>query len=234
LNFLLLLNYKLSNAYILNVKVYRVKQKKKKTRILKIVLPFFSIVLLIFIYMHFIASPIIIKSTYAQIDSYATTEVSDAIKDTIQKFNYKYEDLVTINYNSKGNVSSIIANSININLLAREVSSVSQIYIDRIIDKGVDVPIGTFSCLNFLAGKGSKINFKLVPIGSILTTFDSSFESVGINQTLHSVSIVINTTMTVVLPLTSKVIDFETEILVCENLIVGEVPNFYFSKDIIN
>ena len=209
------------------MKVYKARKRRKRTRIFKILLPVFSLFLIVFAYLYFVASPIIIKSTYAQIDSYATTEISDAIKYTIENSNYDYEDLVTINYNNNGDVSSIIANTININILARDVSTVSQIYIDRIIDKGVDIPIGTFTCINFLAGRGSKINFKLVPIGSILTTFDSKFRSVGINQTIHTLSIIVNTTMTVVLPLTSKVIEFAAEIIVCENLIVGEVPNLY-------
>lgn len=214
------------------MKVYKTKQKRKRTRILKVILPLFSIVFLIIAYLHYVASPIIINATYAKVDSYATTEISKAIKDTIETSNYTYGDFVTINYNNNGDVSSIITNSINLNLLARKVDLLSQSYVDKIADMGVDIPIGTFTCLSFLSGRGSKINFKLVPIGSILTSFRSDFKSAGINQTIHTLSIVINTTISVVLPLSSKVIEFATEAVVCENLIVGNVPNVYLSGEL--
>ncbi len=188
---------------------------------------------IVFCYLHFIASPIIIKSTYAQIESFATTQISDAIKKTIEDSDLKYSDFVTIKYNSSQEVVAILANSLNINFFAREVASVSQVYLDEIIDKGVDIPIGTFTGLNFLSGRGAKVNFKLVPIGSILSTFKSDFKSVGINQTLHTLSIVIEATVTIIMPLASDKIEFDTEIIVCENLIVGKVPSVYLSNDLI-
>ena len=215
------------------MKVYKSSRKKKKTRLLYFVLPFFVLLLVVFGYLHFVANPIIIKSTYAQVDSYATTQISDAIKHTMCLKNYEYDDFISIRYNQQGNVSSIIANPITLNAFARDVSSISQVYLDKIIDQGIDIPIGTFTGLNFLAGRGSRVNFKLVPIGSILTNFKSDFKSVGINQTIHSLSIVINTTMTIVMPLSSERIDFATEFLVCENLIVGEVPKVFLSGDLI-
>lgn len=215
------------------MKIYTVKRKNKKVKILFFILPFFCFVLVIFSYLHFVASPIIIKSTYAQVDSYATTQISDAIKYTLDSSGLGYNDFVNVNYNKEGNVSSIIANPINLNTFARDVSSISQIYLDKIIDQGIDIPIGTFTGLNFLAGRGTKINFKLVPIGSILTDFRSDFKSVGINQTVHTLKIIINTTMTVIMPLSSERIDFKTEFLVCENLIVGQVPNVYLSGNLI-
>ena len=181
--------------------------------------------------MQFVASPIILKSTYAQIESFATTQISDAIEETIESSGFEYSDFVTIKYNSDNDISAILANSLNINLFSRKIAAVSQVYLDEIIGQGVDIPIGTFTGLNFLAGRGAKINFKLVPIGSILTTLRSNFQQMGINQTLHTISIIVQTTVSVIMPLSSELIAFDTEVLVCENLIVGEVPSVYLSQD---
>ena len=213
------------------MKVYKTTKKSRKTKFLFFVIPVFCVLLIIFCYMQFVASPIILKSTYAQVDSFATTQISDAIKECIEESGLEYGDFVTIKYNSNQDITAILANSLNINLFAREVASVSQVYFDEIIDKGVDIPIGTFTGLNFLAGRGAKVNFKLVPIGSILSSFKSNFTSVGINQTLHTLSIIVETTVSVIMPLTSDKITFNTEILVCENLIVGKVPSVYLSND---
>lgn len=213
------------------MKVYKTTKKSRKTKFLFFVIPVFCVLLIIFCYMQFVASPIILKSTYAQVDSFATTQISDAIKECIEESGLEYGDFVTIKYNSNQDITAILANSLNINLFAREVASVSQVYFDEIIDKGVDIPIGTFTGLNFLAGRGAKVNFKLVPIGSILSSFKSNFTSVGINQTLHTLSIIVETTVSVIMPLTSDKITFNTEIIVCENLIVGKVPSVYLSND---
>lgn len=213
------------------MKVYKTTKKSRKTKFLFFVIPVFCVLLIIFCYMQFVASPIILKSTYAQVESFATTQISDAIKECIEESGLEYDDFVTIKYNSNQDITAILANSLNINLFAREVASVSQVYFDEIIDKGVDIPIGTFTGLNFLAGRGAKVNFKLVPIGSILSNFKSNFTSVGINQTLHTLSIIVETTVSVIMPLTSDKITFNTEILVCENLIVGKVPSVYLSND---
>lgn len=217
------------------MKVYKVKKKKSKAKKwILLALSFMFTIGGIFGYLHFVANPIIIKSTYAQIETQATSYVSDAIEDSLIETGYSYSDFVTINKNAEGNVTSVIANTLTLNILAREVARSTQIYIDRIIDQGVSIPIGTFTGLNFLAGRGSKLNFKLVPIGSIHVGFKSDFLSAGINQTLHKISIVVTTDMTVIMPLSSEKISFQTDLVFSENLIVGEVPGVYFSGDFIN
>ena len=216
------------------MRVYKTTKKSRRTKwLLCFVLPVFCLLVVVFCYLQFVATPIILKSTYAQVDSLATTHISDAIKHTIEKSKYEYSDFVTIKYNSNQEIAAILANSVNINLFAREVVSISQVYLDKMLEQGVDIPIGTFTGLNFLAGRGAKINFRLVPIGSILSSFKSNFRSVGINQTLHSLSVVVETTVTVIMPLTSEKIAFNTEVFICENLIVGKVPSVYLSNDLI-
>jgi len=192
-------------------------------------LPVFCVILLVFCYMRYVASPIILKTTYAQIDTLATSYVSEAIEDSLLIGGYNYDDFIDIKYNNQGNISAILPNTININLFSRKIAEISQQYIDKVIDDGVDIAIGTFTGLNFLTGKGSKVNFKLVPVGSVLVSFTSNFSSAGINQTIHRLSIIVETTLTVVMPLESQIIKFKTECIVCENLIVGEVPNVYLN-----
>lgn len=216
------------------MRVYKTGCKRKKAKrfwLLFAVLSWFSSV---FAFFNFVVNPIIVKTTYAQVDSLATTEISDAIYDTIKQSGFSYEDLVSINCNSDGNISSIVSNTVNLNILARDVSTLSQIYLDTLIDKGVDIPLGSLTGVTFLAGRGSKINFKLVPIGSIITSFKSSFVSAGINQTMHNVSIVVNVDISIILPFKSEHISFTTDVVVCENVIVGEVPSFYLNGNLFN
>ena len=79
-------------------------------------------------------------------------------------------------------------NSVTINSFARDVSSVSQVYLDKIIDQGIDIPLGTFTGMPIFVGRGPSVNIKLLPIGSITCRFNSEFVNAGINQTNHKIS----------------------------------------------
>ena len=214
------------------MRVYKTGKKKKKAKVI-VALSFLCSVISLFSYVYFVIDPIIIDSTYAQIETQATSYVSDAIKETMLATNFKYDDFMIIKYNNEGNVASMAANTYNINYFAREVAIYAQNFVDRVVDQGVQIPIGTFTGLSFLAGRGVKLNFKLVPIGSIHVGFDSKFASAGVNQTLHTLSIIVTTNMTIIMPLSNQMIEFKTEYRVCENLIVGEVPNVFLSGDLL-
>lgn len=215
------------------MKIYKRTKTKKKNKIVAFVLLFFILFVLFTVYILCFVDPIVTKSVYAEIDAIATTKVSDAIYDSLKKSGFKYDDLMSINYSSEGKVTSIITNSVNLNILARDVSTYAQNYVNEIARDGVDIAIGSFSGFSFLAGRGVKINFKLVPIGSLITSFKSKFTSAGINQTLHSLSIVVDVNIAVVLPFRSENIKFSTDLLVCENLIVGDIPEVYLDGNLI-
>lgn len=188
------------------------------------------LMLVIFLYFHFIVGPLVVAVSKAQVDSVATTAISDAIYKVTKEKEYDYEDFIKVSYSSENKISSISTNSINLNNFARELSTESQILLDKVGEGGIDVPLGTFSGINALSAFGPKVNLKLMPIGSVITSFESSFTSSGINQTKHSLYIVANITISVIMPLVTEKIDFITQVLICENIIVGDVPEFYFSS----
>ena len=186
--------------------------------------------LTVFLYFNFIVGPLVVEVSRAQVDSVATTAVSDAIYDVIQEEGYTYQDFIEVQYTTENTVSSITANAIELNNFARELSTLIQIYLDNVGEHDISVPLGTFTGITALSGVGPKISINIVPIGSVITSFSSSFESAGINQTKHSLYIDANISISVILPLTTKRVDFVTQVLICENIIVGKVPEFYFSS----
>ena len=187
-----------------------------------------------FLHFTFIVGPLVVEVSRAQVDSVATTAISDAIYKVMMEQNYAYDDFIDVKYNTAGDVSSIAAKSIELNKFARELSTEAQIELDGITELGISVPLGTFSGINALSGVGPKVKVRIMPIGSVITSFTSSFESAAINQTKHSLYIDVNITISVILPLTTKNIDFITQVLICENIIVGKVPDFYLDGDLFS
>ena len=71
----------------------------------------------------------------------------------------------------------------------------------------IKIPIGNFSGLIFLSGKGKEIDFDLKYSGNAMADVKSDFVSAGINQTLHEIKITINAEVTVLLPFESVKVD---------------------------
>ncbi len=142
-----------------------------------------------------------------------------------------YDDLIEIYTDNSGKINMIQANSANINKLARDCSVIAQESINKIVGEGIEVPLGTLTGSPLLMGQGLHIKVKLSPIGLVNTSFHSEFESAGINQTRHKIYLNLSAEVGVVLPFNEQPISNVTEVLICENILIGNVPDTYLSLD---
>ena len=71
---------------------------------------------------------------------------------------------------------------------------------------------------------GPKITVKMQQVGNITTSYESEFESAGINQTRHKIYLNLTTTMRVVVPFNSKEVEVTCQIPVSDTIIVGKIP----------
>ena len=69
-------------------------------------------------------------------------------------------------------------------------------------------------------------------VAIIGSSFDSKFVSVGINNTLHKIYLTISARVDMNLPIKKQTINVKQQILLCESVIVGKVPNVYFDNGI--
>ena len=206
------------------------RYKKRKRAKARVVLGAFLLFLTaLFCYVYFVVNPVVVEATRHSVYSLSTTAVSDAIYDVLQEENLTYKDLVEIKYNDKGNVEMISLQTVKLNKIARRFYQVAQEYLDHMGDAGLDVAVGTFTGLPFLNGIGPKVNLKLVSIGAMTSVFESEFRTAGINQTAHSLYIRLYASVSMLLPAYTAVVDSVTEMLVAENIIVGEIPSVYLS-----
>ncbi len=140
-----------------------------------------------------------------------------------------YNELIDLYKDESGKVTMVQANSVKINALARETSRISQESINNLAKEGIDVALGSLLNSPFLVGLGPMVTFKILPVGTVSANFYSEFENAGINQTRHKIFINIEAIVDVVLPFMNKQVISETEVLLVENIIIGEVPTTYLS-----
>ena len=83
-----------------------------------------------------------------------------------------------------------------------------------------------------MAGLGPSIPFRIIPVSSVVCGFSSEFDSVGINQTKHSIYLNVVADISIVMPSRTKNFAVTTQILVGESVIVGRVPDTFLQSDI--
>ncbi len=177
------------------------------------------------------ASRVLKAIAEADMRSITTVAVNDAIYYTLSD-EVRYNDLIRIERDGNGAVQSITSDPLRINRIARDAAYMSQQNLQRMSEDGVEVPIGAFLGIEAFAGFGPKVRMKIIPISNVECRFVSKFEKAGINQTKHSVYLEIVADISIIMPSGTSNFASLTEVLVCESVIVGAVPETYLQADI--
>ena len=176
---------------------------------------------------------VLISISEATIRSITTVAVNDAIYYTLNDA-IRYEDLVTIDRDRDGNVTSITTDSLKINRIARDTAFLSQENLNKMSAEGIMVPIGALTGIEALAGFGQSINLKIIPISNVECRFVSKFTGAGINQTKHSLYLEIVSDISIILPSKTTNLASTIEVLICESVIAGKIPDTYFQAGLMN
>lgn len=138
--------------------------------------------------------------------------------------NFKYDDIIDIEKDAEGNITMIRADTVKQNYLASQVVLKCDEKLSEMGDLGVKVPLGYLTNNVMFYNMGPKITVKMQQIGNITTSYESAFESAGINQTRHKIYLNLNATMRVIVPFNSKDVEVSCQIPVLDTVIVGKIP----------
>ncbi len=167
----------------------------------------------------------------ANMRSITTVAVNDAIYYTLSD-GVRYEELVRVERGEDGEITAITSDPLQINRIARDTAYMSQQNLQRMSEDGVDVPLGAFFGIEAWAGFGPKIHMKIIPISNVACKFVSAFEQAGINQTKHSIYLEIVADISIIMPSGTSNFASLTEVLICESVLIGKVPDTYLQADI--
>ncbi len=85
-----------------------------------------------------------------------------------------------------------------------------------------------------LAGRGPGIKIRISSIGDVETDLRSEFTAQGINQTLHRVYLQVKCNVNILTPFDNIAREITNQVLLIENVIVGNIPNTYYNLEGIN
>ena len=162
----------------------------------------------------------VIEETIRMQVSQAIDDMTDSELQTIT-----YDDLIITRYDVDNNLTFMQINSVNVDLFARKVTSKIREELKEFEQEGISINLGTMSGISFLSGIGPKIEFNTLNLGIVDAEFHSEFISGGINQTLHRLYMRIEVDMTVTLSGKNYCFNNGSDVMICEAVIVGKIPD---------
>lgn len=193
----------------------------------------FSLIAVMIVLIAYVISNIgsmVVELAIAEATDVITITVNDVITEKVMDGEVDYSDLVTLEKDSEGNITALLTNMANVNYLQ---SDITREVVKRFTDKDVtrvEIPLGTLIGGTLLSGKGPKISVDILSITNVSAQLRNEFSSAGINQTRHRMIMEVEVSLGILLAGYRDRWDrVDTEITVCETIIVGRVPNTYAS-----
>ena len=170
---------------------------------------------------------VVLTLAQAQARAMAVQTLNEAAAELLSSGEVTYDSLMHVTMDENGQVRLIQANTPEMNRLASRVSLMAQEKLQSRGDQTVKVPLGSALGLTLFAGAGPKIEVRVLPVGSVHAEFHTDFQTAGINQTRHRISLQLTAQVQLVIPTGAQKVEVTTQVAMAESIIVGEVPDTF-------
>lgn len=199
----------------------------RKIRSYKLTLVRFIIIAFIFLLLMFDFKwrPMLLSSAKTQSRNYITRLVNTCIGEVLDSDKYDFAAMTSVINDEEMNVKSITADTVMLNRFKTEF--LDDYAKNSTYEIQFSIKLGTLTGITYLNGLGPFIKFYSETSHVPQVDFISSFESCGINQTIHRIILKVSSDITIVFPGGCDYETVESEYILSETVIVGNVPNDY-------
>lgn len=221
-------------SYVVVSKVQKRKKRRKFFRlVILLLLLTLTIVIAITLNVYWKSTlPTLIEIANARVSAQTLLVVNQAVSIAIAD-GQELHKLLSIERDVDGNVVLLSSNTPEVNKLARKTAILSQQKLDELAKEQLEIPFGTISGVPLFSEMGPDVIITVTPIGAVNCTLTSTFDSVGINQTLHRMYINVECQIDLIIPQSHHTIHSQIPILLCESVIVGKVPTTYLQGGLV-
>lgn len=167
----------------------------------------------------------------------AVQALNEAVEEVVDA-GVRYEDLITVTFGDAGSVRLLQSNTAGMNALASRAALLAQEKLSALEAQSVSVPLGSALGVALLSGVGPRIQVQLLPVGTVLTAYETEFTSAGINQTRHRVLLTMTAQVQLILPTGASAVQASNQVAVAESIIIGDVPDSFVNvgddSDLLN
>ena len=149
--------------------------------------------------------------------------INSGVNEVITQNEIKYSD-IAVKLINNGEISAVDIRTENVNKIRAAIAKKINEKISDEAQNEISVPLGSITNFFFLSGKGPEIKVKFLPEASVTTKTVSGLSSSGINQTVHTVAIDITVDAVMILPMKNINITVDSNCILAESIIIGDVP----------
>lgn len=171
-------------------------------------------------------SQTMLDMAFARAYSMAVETINRAVKQAMGQ-GVTYEELIDAQMDVQGRVSMLRANTMRMNELASQTALLAERELGSAENQVVEIPLGAALGVSFLSGFGPRLEVQILPVGAVHTSFDTEFETAGINQTRHKIFLNLRATVSLIVPTGSQLVEVTSTVPIAESIIVGEVPESF-------
>ena len=152
--------------------------------------------------------------------------VNDTVNNIIIGNDVSYSTFINLNDNDS-NVSSVVANTDNINKFKAEVIVKTENALKEYKSLKTVVQLGSLTSSAILSNRGPDRPIYFDFYCAVNANIANNFSSAGINQTNHSIKLVVSVEYCIIFNDDEYKSSITTDYIIGENVIVGNTPNIY-------
>ena len=153
--------------------------------------------------------------------------INEAIDRQIEEGSIAYDRMVYFEKDLDGRITALKTNMGLINRLKTDTLGRINDEIMALDPDHIGIPLGSLFLPEVLAGKGPKLQIRVLSIRNSEAEFHSNFSEAGINQTLHQLAMTVRVDVAVLVLGKTESFAVESEVVVAQTVIVGAVPETY-------
>ena len=157
----------------------------------------------------------------------ASSALTAGLEKALEKYRINYDDIVSFEYDSDGNIKSLSTDIFILNTLGNEIGTNTDILINEMGIYCIRVPLTSLLGIQLLSGIGPQIPFYVTMRGLTSTSFENDFSDEGINQTRHQIYMNVKIKTYIIFSGEVTVVEYESKICIAESVIVGVTPGTF-------
>ena len=165
-----------------------------------------------------------------QVKNVTSDLINDAIDAQIENGSIQYDRIVFFEKDLSGQITALKTNMSEVNRLKTDILNLINDEILELDSSDLGIPFGNLMLPEFLSGKGPDIPVHILAIRNSDASFSSNFTQAGINQTLHQLNMHVSVDVTLLVWGKSDSYTIESQVVVAETVIVGQVPNTFLQN----
>lgn len=157
----------------------------------------------------------------------ASSALTAGLETALEKYRINYDDIVSFEYDSDGDIKSLSTDIFILNTLGNEIGTNTDSRINGMGVYCIRVPLTSLLGIQLLSGIGPQIPFYVTMRGITSTSFENDFSDEGINQTRHQIYMNVKIRTYIIFSGEVTVVEYESKICIAESVIVGVTPGTF-------